>query len=261
MRGDAFPPLALAQGAGGDPVLPLGAAAGEGVDVYVTADAGNDAGGAILPEAPGLAGVGLGRGFGGGAQPEVVAVEAVKAVLSVEFWRGVDEGALAVVTLDHIEPAAHLVADFGCWGSDVGAGGGKGVPFHVEHRGKHAGGARHVADEPAGLILGGGAEVVEVVGAALYGRLARALPVGVEVDVFQVTAFGCFDEGEVHAVLPGGIPIDVVLKTGHVDAVDGIGSRVATVEIHWVAVAEFCCEEHAGGRRGWGAWRAAGGEG
>ena len=100
-----------------------------------------------------------------------------------------------------------------------------------------------------------------MIGTALYGGLACALPMGIEVDVFEVAAFGGFDKGKVHAVLPGGTPIDVVLKTGHVDPVDGEGLRIATVEIHRITVAETRREKRAGigGRRVAGA--ATGGEG
>ena len=163
--------------------------------------------------------------------------------------------------LDHAQPAAHLIADVGGGRADMGAGGGEGVPFHIKHRGQHAACLGHVADEPAGLILGRGAEIVEMIGAAFHGGLARALPVAVEVDVFEVAAFGGLDEGEVHSGAAGGVPVDIVLETGHVDAVHGVGGGGAAFETHRVAVAEGGGKEHAGRGRGRAVGVAAGGEG
>ncbi|MNL55299.1 hypothetical protein D3C87_1787000 [compost metagenome] len=86
-----------------------------------------------MPEGPLPVFVNLGGMRGDGAHPEMVILELANEVVAVEVDRGVDDRALAVMGLEAVEETLHLGTDDARSRARL-AGGGGGVPFHIENR-------------------------------------------------------------------------------------------------------------------------------
>ena len=172
---------------------------------------------------------------GDGAQPVGIAAEAGQAVVVEEIDGSVDDRLLAVVLLDDLQEGAHLAAHGGRIRPQL-AGRRLRVPLHVEDRRQGALFLRHIVDEPARLLGGRTAEIIEVIGGARHAGCLRLAPVLGEEVIDAIAALGGLDEGEGDAAGPGLVPVDGALVFRHVGAVDGVVPRRTALPLVRVAV-------------------------
>ena len=169
------------------------------------------------------------------AQPDL-AVVAADPVLGPEVARGVDQR-LAAVMRRHDRGKARTTARTSAAGGRWVQVGENGFHSRSTTGGSRPGALRDVGDHPRGLLLGRGAEIVEMVGAGTSPRRRRRRGSG-KAGVEPVAALGRLDEGEVGAGGAGAAPVDRALEARDVDAVDRIVRGGAAGPVDRVAVAE-----------------------
>ena len=113
------------------------------------------------------------------------------------------------------------------------------VPFQVQHRRQAARLARDVADEPAGLLLGRGAEVEEVIGAARHARRGGAVPLprGTRGSARSPPSVA-LTKAKLTPLARAACQSIAVLPAGHVDAVDGQCAPGRCAPSHGIGIAE-----------------------